>query len=65
MKEPKKIRLTDLPRCKSVDLIPLPSIDAIYPETMNDDVNTSKEINQILKKTDTNEEFKQNNLESK
>lgn len=61
MKEPNKIKLTDLPRCKTVHLTPLPSAKKIYPETMSDDVNTLDEINDILNKIDSNEDNKQNN----
>lgn len=38
MKEPAKIKLTDSPECKKVNLTPLPSIEKSYPEPINDDV---------------------------
>lgn len=37
MKEPKRIKLTNSPSNKKVNLIPLPSKDS-YPDTMEDDV---------------------------
>jgi|APGre2960657373_1045057.scaffolds.fasta_scaffold00146_44 hypothetical protein len=61
MKEPKKIKLTDSPICKSVNLIPLPSVDSIYPETMSDDVNTLQEINKIISNKDSNQNNSINN----
>lgn len=52
MKEPKRIKLTDSPESKKVNLTPLPSNN--YPETMDDDV---------YQKT-KNENYTQNNSQS-
>ena len=38
MKEPQKIKLTDSPINKKVNLIPLPSLIDKYPETTKDDL---------------------------
>ena len=42
MKEPQKIKLTDSPESKKVNLTPLPSINN-YPEPMQDDIFIKKE----------------------
>jgi len=52
MKEPKRIKLTDSPESKKVNLTPLPSKDN-YPDVMGDDVYT--------KSMNSNENNKQNN----
>lgn len=52
MKEPKRIKLTDSPSNKKVNLIPLPSKDN-YPDTMEDDTYT--------KQLSSNENNQQNN----
>lgn len=56
MKEPKKIKLTESPESKKVNLIPLPPIDK-YPDGMIDDVCTIKEYKK-------NEDNQQNNSQS-
>lgn len=55
MKEPKRIKLTDSPSSKKVNLIPLPSKDN-YPDTMEDDTYT--------KQLTSNENNQQNNSQS-
>ena len=39
MKEPKRIKLTDSPINKKVNLIPLPSLIDKYPDRMNNEVD--------------------------
>ena len=53
MKEPTKIKLTDSPQPKKVNLVPLPSLSDKYLDTMDDDVYT--------KTNNQNENNKQNN----
>lgn len=55
MKEPQRIKLTDSPESKKVNLIRLLSTNN-YPETMDDDVYT--------KNTNINENNQQNNSQS-
>jgi hypothetical protein len=50
MKEPRKIKLTDAPQTKRVNLTPLPSINESYPEPMVNDTYIKTE-QQILEKT--------------
>lgn len=63
MQEPKKIKLTNSPECKKVNLTPLPSISKSYPEPIHDDIY-------IKNKTDDNnleindEDNPENNSES-
>jgi hypothetical protein len=38
MKEPVKIKLTDSPESKKVNLTPLPSLEDKYLDKMNDDI---------------------------
>jgi hypothetical protein len=47
MKEPKKIKLTDSPECKKVNLTPLPSLEDKYPETTKDDIYIKPKDNEI------------------
>lgn len=56
MKEPQRIKLTDSPISKKVNLIPLPSLIDKYPDRMNDDV--------YIKPLETYEDNQQNNSES-
>lgn len=55
MKQPQKIKLTDSPTSKNVNLIPLTSKNN-YPDTMEDDIYT--------RSIEKNENNKQNNSES-
>ena len=55
MKEPKRIKLTDSPINKKVNLIPLPSLINKYPDRMNDDV--------YIKPLETYEDNQQDNSE--
>ena len=56
MKEPKRIKLTDSPINKKVNLIPLPSLIDKYPDRMNDDV--------YIKSLEIYEDNQQDNSES-
>ena len=56
MKEPKRIKLTDSPINKKVNLIPLPSLINKYPDRMNDDV--------YIKPLETYEDYQQDSSES-
>ena len=56
MKEPTKIKLTDSPQPKKINLIPLPSLDTKYVDEMTDDI--------YIKQLKTNENNQQNNSES-
>jgi hypothetical protein len=56
MKEPQRIKLTDSPTSKKVNLTPLPSLQDKYFETMNDDV--------YIKSLEIYEDNKQDNSES-
>jgi hypothetical protein len=56
MKEPQRIKLTDSPTSKKVNLTPLPSLQDKYFETMNDDV--------YIKPLEIYEDNKQDNSES-
>ena len=54
MKEPKRIKLTDSPECKKVNLTPLPPVEDKYPETTKDDIYIKpkdNEFNSILDNT--------------
>ena len=55
MKEPQKIRLTDSPQNKKVNLTPLPSIKD-YPDGMEDDI--------YHKTLENNENHNENNSQS-
>lgn len=55
MKQPQKIRLTNSPISKNVNLIPLPSKNN-YPDTMEDDI--------YIRSIEKNENNKQDNSES-
>lgn len=57
MQEPKKIRLTDAPETKKVNLTPLPSLENKYPEGMADDIYFKQEYLEKSK----NEDNQQNN----
>lgn len=57
MKEPKKIKLTDAPVNKNVQLTPLPSLENQYLENMIDDLYSK---NDLLEKF-VNENNQQNN----
>jgi|688.fasta_scaffold203375_5 hypothetical protein len=59
MKEPQKIKLTDSPQSKRVNLVPLSSADKLYPEPVIDDTY-SKTYQSTLDNTD-NENNKQDN----
>jgi hypothetical protein len=56
MKEPQRIKLTDSPTNKRVNLTPLPSLQDKYFETMNDDV--------YIKPLEIYEDNQQDNSES-
>lgn len=56
MKEPKKIKLTDSPISKKVNLIPLPSLQDKYLDRMSEDI--------CIKSSEEYEDNKQNNSES-
>lgn len=56
MKEPQRIKLTDSPTNKRVDLTPLPSLKDKYPDRMNDDV--------YIKPLEIYEDNQQNNSQS-
>ncbi len=56
MKEPAKIKLTDSPTSKKVNLIPLPSLKDKYPDRMSDDI--------CIKPLEIYEDNKQDNSES-
>lgn len=43
MQEPKRIKLTDSPETKKVNLTPLPSLDKKYIDGMKDDVYSKQE----------------------
>jgi hypothetical protein len=55
MKEPQRIKLTDSPISKKVNLIPLPSLIDKYPDRMSDDV--------YIKPLETYEDNQQDNSE--
>ena len=56
MKEPKRIKLTDNPENKKVNLTPLPSLKDQYPDRMSDDI--------YIKPLEIYEDNKQDNSES-
>ena len=56
MKEPQRIKLTDSPTNKRVNLTPLPSLRDKYFETMNDDI--------YIKPLEIYEDNQQDNSES-
>jgi hypothetical protein len=56
MKEPVRIKLTDSPENKKVNLTPLPSLEDKYFDRMNDDV--------YIKPLEIYEDNQQNNSES-
>ena len=56
MKEPRKIKLTDSPTSKNVNLTPLPSLKDKYPDSMSDDI--------YIKPLETYENNQQDNSES-
>jgi hypothetical protein len=56
MKEPVKIKLTDSPESKRVNLIPLPALPDQYLDKMNDDI--------YIKSLEIYEDNQQNNSES-
>jgi hypothetical protein len=56
MKEPVKIKLTDSPESKKVNLTPLPSLSDKYLNKINDDV--------YIKSLETHEDNQQDNSES-
>jgi hypothetical protein len=56
MKEPQRIKLTDSPISKKVNLIPLPSLIDKYPDRMSDDVYT--------KSSETHEDYQQDSSKS-
>ena len=45
MKEPQRIKLTDSPESKKVNLTPLPSLQDKYLDNMGDDVWIKEKIN--------------------
>lgn len=57
MKEPTKIKLTNAPESKKVNLTPLPPANKIYLDSMEDDVfsPTSKHNLDIPTKIDSNQ----------
>ena len=56
MKEPKRIKLTDNPENKKVNLTPLPSLKDQYPDRMSDDI--------YIKPLEIYEDNQQDNSES-
>ena len=56
MKEPQRIKLTDSPENKRVNLTPLPSLQDKYLDSINDDV--------YIKSLEIYEDNQQNNSES-
>jgi hypothetical protein len=56
MKEPKRIKLTDSPTSKNVNLTPLPSLKDKYPDSMSDDI--------YIKPLETYENNQQNHSQS-
>ena len=56
MKEPQRIKLTDSPINKKVNLIPLPSLIDKYPDRMNNEVDITP--------LETYEDYQQDSSES-